>query len=281
MLGAVDSENPIDHHPLPTIVLNTETDQLVDHNDAAIRLLGTAALEVPFSQLLLSDHGRLVVFLDAVEYYGSYIDRTISLAGPDHNALRLQTYGVQCPSNRVLLSFLDLDEHERRDRQTDQDAQQRAGLTKWQSIYGFFREVEAQNHLILEAAGEGIYGINAKGQATFVNRAAQEMLGWSADDLIGTWDVALYFSVDSPPSATVMEIGSAGADGTLTGSFYASAFEVGRYTVREGAVVISVITSDGSGPYATSGRLVAPGQVEGQTLSTGRGFLMAWTATKR
>ena len=185
MLGGVDSENPIDHHPLPTIVLNTETDQLVDHNDAAIRLLGTAALEVPFSQLLLSDHGRLVVFLDAVEYYGSYIDRTISLAGPDHNALRLQTYGVQCPSNRVLLSFLDLDEHERRDRQTDQDAQQRAGLTKWQSIYGFFREVEAQNHLILEAAGEGIYGINAKGQATFVNRAAQEMLGWSADDLIG------------------------------------------------------------------------------------------------
>ena len=185
MLDAFDSENPIDHHPLPTIVLNTETDRLVDHNDAAIRLLGTAALEVPFSQLLLSDHGRLVVFLDAVEYYGSYIDRTISLAGPDHNALRLQTYGVQCPSNRVLLSFLDLDEHERRDRQTDQDAQQRAGLTKWQSIYGFFREVEAQNHLILEAAGEGIYGINAKGQATFVNRAAQEMLGWSADDLIG------------------------------------------------------------------------------------------------
>ena len=95
MLGGVDSENPIDHHPLPTIVLNTETDQLVDHNDAAIRLLGTAALEVPFSQLLLIDHGRRVVFLDAVEYYGSYFDRTISLAGPDHNALRLQTYGVQ------------------------------------------------------------------------------------------------------------------------------------------------------------------------------------------
>ena len=48
-----------------------------------------------------------------------------------------------------------------------------------------FREVEAQNHLILEAAGEGIYGINAKGQATFVNRAAQEMLGWTTEDLLG------------------------------------------------------------------------------------------------
>ncbi|MEO0745549.1 MAG: sigma 54-interacting transcriptional regulator, partial [Pseudomonadota bacterium] len=43
----------------------------------------------------------------------------------------------------------------------------------------------AQHFLILEAAGEGIYGINADGKATFVNRAAQEMLGWSSDDLVG------------------------------------------------------------------------------------------------
>lgn len=102
----------------------------------------------------------------------------------------------------------------------------------------------------------------------------------SPGDLVGTWEVALYFSPDSPPSSTVMKIDAINPDGTLSGSFYQSPFETGRYTEREGVVVISVMTSDGSGPYATSGRLVTPDRIEGQTLSTGRGFLMTWTATK-
>jgi PAS domain S-box-containing protein len=49
----------------------------------------------------------------------------------------------------------------------------------------FFRDVARDNRLILEAAGEGIYGVNAEGKTTFVNPAAARMLGWNADDLIG------------------------------------------------------------------------------------------------
>jgi len=48
-----------------------------------------------------------------------------------------------------------------------------------------FAELERQNQLILNAAGEGIYGVNADGKTTFVNRAAQEMLGWTTQDLLG------------------------------------------------------------------------------------------------
>ena len=103
----------------------------------------------------------------------------------------------------------------------------------------------------------------------------------SPSELVGTWDVALYFSADAPPSATVMEITEASEAGALTGSFYNSNFETGRYRSQGDEIIISVITSDGSGPYATSGRLTAPGFIEGQTLSTGRDFLMAWTAEKR
>jgi PAS domain S-box-containing protein len=44
---------------------------------------------------------------------------------------------------------------------------------------------EAMNQLILRAAGEGIYGVNAEGKTTFVNPAAERMLGWSAEELIG------------------------------------------------------------------------------------------------
>ncbi|MCU7797847.1 MAG: sigma 54-interacting transcriptional regulator [Candidatus Thiodiazotropha sp. (ex Myrtea spinifera)] len=41
------------------------------------------------------------------------------------------------------------------------------------------------NELILEAAGEGIYGLDMNGAATFVNPAAVAMTGWSAEETIG------------------------------------------------------------------------------------------------
>ncbi len=42
-----------------------------------------------------------------------------------------------------------------------------------------------QHHLILNAVGEGIYGLDLAGNVTFVNPAAAEMIGWSVEDLIG------------------------------------------------------------------------------------------------
>ena len=42
-----------------------------------------------------------------------------------------------------------------------------------------------QNELILNAAGEGIFGLNLQGKTTFVNPAAARMLGWSVAELIG------------------------------------------------------------------------------------------------
>jgi PAS domain S-box-containing protein len=42
-----------------------------------------------------------------------------------------------------------------------------------------------QHQLILNAVGEGIYGVDLDGKVTFVNPAAAEMIGWSMDELIG------------------------------------------------------------------------------------------------
>ena len=44
--------------------------------------------------------------------------------------------------------------------------------------------LKRRNELILRAAGEGIYGLDASGKTTFVNPAAAEMLGWGAAELI-------------------------------------------------------------------------------------------------
>ncbi|MGA7493726.1 MAG: PAS domain S-box protein [Syntrophobacteraceae bacterium] len=44
-----------------------------------------------------------------------------------------------------------------------------------------------QNHLILNAAGEGIVGLDEKGTVTFVNPAARQMLGYEEEELIGKY----------------------------------------------------------------------------------------------
>ena len=45
--------------------------------------------------------------------------------------------------------------------------------------------IKRQYELILQAAGEGIYGINIDGLGTFVNPASVVMTGWMPEDLIG------------------------------------------------------------------------------------------------
>ncbi len=47
------------------------------------------------------------------------------------------------------------------------------------------RTVSEANDFILEAAGEGIYGIDANGITTFANPAAERMTGWNRGELIG------------------------------------------------------------------------------------------------
>ncbi len=45
--------------------------------------------------------------------------------------------------------------------------------------------LKTEHQLILDAAGEGIYGLDCDGRTTFVNSAATELLGWREDDVIG------------------------------------------------------------------------------------------------
>jgi len=47
------------------------------------------------------------------------------------------------------------------------------------------RLLNDQNELILNSAGEGIYGVDINGQSTFINPSASKMIGWEARELIG------------------------------------------------------------------------------------------------
>ena len=43
----------------------------------------------------------------------------------------------------------------------------------------------ADSELLLNAVGEGIYGLDAQGRAIFINPAAEAMTGWTCVELLG------------------------------------------------------------------------------------------------
>jgi PAS domain S-box-containing protein len=63
------------------------------------------------------------------------------------------------------------------------------------------KRLHLQNEMILNSAGEGICGLDAGGNVIFVNPAAERMLGWKAEELIGKplHDTALYARSDGQP----------------------------------------------------------------------------------
>jgi PAS domain S-box-containing protein len=58
-------------------------------------------------------------------------------------------------------------------------------ITPYKQAQQVMASLKHHNELILEAAGEGIYGLDMNGEATFVNPAAVAMTGWSAEETIG------------------------------------------------------------------------------------------------
>jgi PAS domain S-box-containing protein len=58
-------------------------------------------------------------------------------------------------------------------------------ITKRRTAERNLKQAYADNEMILQAAGEGIYGLDCEGNTTFVNPSAAEMLGYTAEELIG------------------------------------------------------------------------------------------------
>jgi len=64
-----------------------------------------------------------------------------------------------------------------------------------------FSRLQSQHQLILDSAGEGIYGLDHDGRITFSNAAATEILGWRLEDVLGqvAHDVHHHSHADGSP----------------------------------------------------------------------------------
>ncbi len=131
---------------------------------------------------------ELTVFTDAVLAEGAWWTRDLVPRRPAGRAPHLECAGVVLarePALLMLLTLYDLDARHKRELDAEAQAHQRGGLSEWLRSERLFQDIERGNQLILRAAGEGIFGVNAEGRTTFVNPAAEAMLGWQTGELVG------------------------------------------------------------------------------------------------
>lgn len=95
--------------------------------------------------------------------------------------------------------------------------------------------------------------------------------------LEGRWTVDL--SAEPGQVYTKEMVLKLAADGTVTGSFYDSEIEAGRWKTDRGRTCVSFRTTDGVGPYHSAACLRGD-QVEGQTWAEQRRFLFNWNAVR-
>ncbi|MGX5776102.1 sigma-54 interaction domain-containing protein [Methylorubrum zatmanii] len=172
------------------LVIEPLADRIADANAAAARLLGRTRADLramAVSALHPEQRAALIVFTEGVLAQGQWWTQGLTPSHGGGAALRLEYVASRLSGEptRLLLTLFDLDERERRRIDREAEEHMRAGLPEWQRMERIFRDIERENRLILRAAGEGIYGVNAEGITTFLNPAAERMLGWDAADLVG------------------------------------------------------------------------------------------------
>lgn len=173
----------------PTILIHLGRDQILAATKEAETLLGDDALTGShFARFVAAGMETFVVFITEVQHRGTAWTRQVTLQKSDQSPLQCEVTGRAVHhdgQDMLLLHVLDLETLEQHAAEVEAGKIYNGGLMEWQRAQSFFADLERENQLILNAAGEGIYGVNADGKTTFVNRAAQEMLGWTTQDLLG------------------------------------------------------------------------------------------------
>ena len=176
------------HTPLAMVIIDPLSDRLIDANTAACQLLliHEQPLTTPFSHRLSASLPLWVSFTDEVLTTGQGWSDDLVLLDSVRQPRHVEVYGKRLhDSSKLLLTVIDRNKAEQRRAKAELSRQHRQGEVGWQLVEQVFERIEKQNQLILSAAGEGIYGLDAEGKTTFVNPAAERILGWSTEDMVG------------------------------------------------------------------------------------------------
>ena len=174
---------------LACVIVDTQSGRIAADNSQARALLESSDLVGKDFALFLRDNlPELIVFTESVDYFGENWTRDLKLKNSRSEEIGAELHGRlirQDGTTFLQIQIIDMSSYAARTEATATSNLHAKGLMEWNRARVFFAEMENENRLILDAAGEGIYGINLEGKTTFVNNAAQEILGWTDEDVIG------------------------------------------------------------------------------------------------
>lgn len=170
------------------LLIHPGDDRVLQANNAALDLLGCAANELPghgFSHFLRGGIALWVSFTDEVLTQGEAWSDDLLLVDLQLRQIAVEVSASAVEGGKIVLAVQRRDLLEQRRNRAEARRQHRLGHVGWERISQVFERIQQQNRLILGAVGEGIYGLDTRGQTTFINPAAERILGWSAVDMIG------------------------------------------------------------------------------------------------
>lgn len=188
----MDEQYSFDNSHVAQLIIDPYGDSIVSINPAAAHLFWNdkkTLSDHPFSLYFKETRLSLIAFTQAVLELGQHWSSELSIADPYSERSRdleisAGRIGIE-PNTRIHLYIQDVHEIDRKRAESSAHKNYLYGQSHRKRLERFFQDVERDNQLILDAAGEGIYGVDAKGCTTFVNPVAEELLGWTADELAG------------------------------------------------------------------------------------------------
>ena len=181
-----------DHSAVAQMMIDPVQDRIVRANQAACRLLAQDVLQLQqcrVSQVFCQALPQLIVFTQEVLARGEGWSDALNLLLPQQEQpSRVEVTAKSFILNATTYLHLSIQVCDQLDRwrsASDAHRHYQHGLGHWQRVSRVFQEFERENQLILDAAGEGIYGVDAEGMTTFVNPAAERILGYQAAELAG------------------------------------------------------------------------------------------------
>ena len=185
-------EQEVLHHLREAIIVfDPYANRIINVNPALCELLDYSAEALRDQQvthLFAGEYAALILFTQAVLDKGSGWTDELVLRTQCGKPLEVEVFASKLPHQlNPCISAIVHDKyrlqllHER----AEANVFVRKGITEWKRVEKIFADMERENRLLLEAVGEGIYGVNAEGKTTFVNSAAERILGWTAEELVG------------------------------------------------------------------------------------------------
>ncbi len=172
--------------PTAMLLIDPINNQVLAVNQLAEEIFGLNERDLrqkKVTQLFQSCIDKLHLFTQQVLAQGSAwsSDLYIEVA---HRTIYLGINATQSESH-ILLSCEDSHITFKRHFNAIIESNYQSGFFHWNKDETIFEQIERQNQLLLTAVGDGIYGVDSQGKTTFVNAAAEHILGWTKSELMG------------------------------------------------------------------------------------------------